>query len=110
MKQSNKNLDEGEEEFSLNSDDDSGEQEGKNVRGDMSDNSSPLRSESQNGDPTPLKDQDEEQEDPANKDFKKRFKADLFAGHIPTKVDDQQKAQMMGFIAYAQNLNETVKL
>lgn len=80
------------------------------MSGDRSNNSSPLRSETPNGEPTPQKDSNEEQEDPANKDFRKRFKADLFAGHVPTKVDDQQKAQMMGFIAYAQNINESVKL
>ena len=53
---------------------------------------------------------DEERDCPDNRDFQKRFNADLFAGIIPTKVDEQQKSQMMGFISYAQNLNDTVKL
>lgn len=44
---------------------------------------------------------DEEQDNPDNKDFQKRFNADIFAGIIPTKVDEQQKSQMMGFISYA---------
>lgn len=48
-----------------------------------------MRPDTTNGEPTPSKEANEEQNDPANQGFVKRFKADLFAGIVPTKVDEQ---------------------
>lgn len=40
----------------------------------------------------------------------KKYREETTVGYVPKVLDDHDRVQMMGFIAYAQNLEQTVKL